>query len=738
MPFGLRMSQDIFQFKIDETNRDCEGAIGIADEAVTVYGKSDKEHDLHLHETMERTRKAGIKLNDEKCVIKTKECNFFGMLYTPDGVKPSPDKVRAIENLEPPKDKKELHPFLGMAIYMSSFIPNLADHTAPLRNLLKENVDFAWNPSHSKAFEKIKSLICTTTILAYYDRKEPVVLHVDASIKGLGAALFQNDKPIAFASKALTPAETRYANIERELLAVVYGCEKFHSYLYGRSFVVKIDHRPLEQIHKKNLMQAPPRLQRMLLRPEPYDCIVKYLPGREMVTADAQSRLSPLDEFEVSDMNVKVHHLIRITPAKMEEFKEETAKDETLQLLSSQVIQGWPDSAKKIVPALKPYWPLRDDTSVEDGLILLGSRVIVPESLRGNILHQIHGGHFGIEKCKVRAKSCVYWPSEIPSRPWQTLSADLFYVQQSWFLIVVDYYSKFPFVKKLHNLTTRAVVNEMKMLFAENGIPESLQCDNGTQFTSSEFQQLANHYGFDIVTSSPHYPRGHGFVERQVQTVKKTILKCKETKEDTDLALLALRTTPLSYNIPSQVELLNGRVFKSTLPGKIQPSKNQEEIRNWLKARQDSQCSSYNRHTKELPELHRDQAIYVQDSVRKTWNPARVIDEGETPRSYLIETGTGAQLRRNTIHLRPNNASNNLANNLSSCIPQGSTTAQSTSANPHESTVTGKSANNPLSGNLITQPASGNPQCPTLTEAEKGPRKSRAGREIRAPERLNL
>ena len=177
MPFGLRMSQDIFQFKIDETYRDCQGAIGIADD-VTVYGKNDREHDIHLHETMERTRKAGIKLNDEKCVIKTKECNFFGMLYTPDGVKPSPDKVRAIENLEPPKDKKELHTFLGMATYMSSFIPNLADYATPLRNLLKENVDFVWKSSHSKAFEKMKSLICTTTTLAYYDRTEPVVLHV--------------------------------------------------------------------------------------------------------------------------------------------------------------------------------------------------------------------------------------------------------------------------------------------------------------------------------------------------------------------------------------------------------------------------------------------------------------------------------------------------------------------------------------------------------------------------------
>ena len=121
------------------------------------------------------------------------------------------------------------------------------------------------------------------------------------------------------------------------------------------------------------------------------------------------------------------------------------------------------------------------------------------------------------------------------------------------------------------------------MLFAENEIPESLQCDNGTQFTSGEFQQLASQHGFEIVTSSSHYPRGHGFVERQVQTVKKTIPKCRETKEDIDLALLALRTTPLSSNIPSVAELLNGRVFKSTLPSNIQPSKNSEEVRNWLK-----------------------------------------------------------------------------------------------------------------------------------------------------------
>lgn len=145
------------------------------------------------------------------------------------------------------------------------------------------------------------------------------------------------------------------------------------------------------------------------------------------------------------------------------------------------------------------------------------------------------------------------------------MSADLFYAQQSWFLIVVDHYSKFPFVRKLNNLSTGAVVKEINTIFAENGIQETLQCANNPQFTSVEFQQPASQYGFNIIMSCPHYPRG--------QTVKRFILECGETREDIDLALLAPRTTPLSPNIALPAELLSGRIFKSTLPAKIYPSK---------------------------------------------------------------------------------------------------------------------------------------------------------------------
>jgi hypothetical protein len=127
----------------------------------------------------------------------------------------------------------------------------------PLWNLLKQDTDFQWSPSHSTAFVNIKQSICQAVSLTYFDPKKEIVVQVDASIRGLGSALVQEGKVVAFASKALTDTETRYANIEREMLAVVAACERFHSYLFGKKFTVESEHKPLEMIHLKNLTAAP-------------------------------------------------------------------------------------------------------------------------------------------------------------------------------------------------------------------------------------------------------------------------------------------------------------------------------------------------------------------------------------------------------------------------------------------------------------------------------------------------
>ena len=106
---------------------------------------------------------------------------------------------------------------------------------------------------------------------------------------GLGAVLFQEDRPVAFASRALTETESRYANIEREMLAVVFGCQRFQNFLFGQDFIVESDHKPLELIHLKHLSSAPARLHRMLLRLQPYTMVIKHKPGREVAFADALS-----------------------------------------------------------------------------------------------------------------------------------------------------------------------------------------------------------------------------------------------------------------------------------------------------------------------------------------------------------------------------------------------------------------------------------------------------------------
>ena len=184
----------------------------------------------------------------------------------------------------------------------------MSENTATLRELLRQDTEFTWNESYDAAFHCIKQLITVDVTLRYYDVTRPVEIQVDASLCGLGAALVQDCKPVAFASKALTATEQCYADIEWELLAIVFGVEQFHTYVYGRSFKVYTDHKPLEQIQQKTLADAPARLQCMLLRLQGYDCTIVYRPGKEMLLADTLSRYAPLMAHEI-ELDITIRHI---------------------------------------------------------------------------------------------------------------------------------------------------------------------------------------------------------------------------------------------------------------------------------------------------------------------------------------------------------------------------------------------------------------------------------------------
>ena len=218
--------------------------------------------------------------------MKGQAINFFGCLYDANGVHPDPGKVNTVHALPAPTNITELQEVLGLVTYLSPFIPGLSTLTAPLQELLKKVTDFIWNCTYNTAFEQIKEAVISDTTLRYFDPSLPVTIQVDASQVGLGTALLQNGKTIAFDSNALTETECQYANIEREMLAALFGAERFHTYIYGQSFTIESDHKPLESISRKNLADMPAWLQCMMLCLQGYNFTIYYCPGKEVVIPD--------------------------------------------------------------------------------------------------------------------------------------------------------------------------------------------------------------------------------------------------------------------------------------------------------------------------------------------------------------------------------------------------------------------------------------------------------------------
>ena len=300
VPFGLKMSQDIFQMRMDDIMAQCPGVLAIHDN-VFIYGKNDRDHDANIINLFNVAQKEGLVFNSKKCAIKQESVMFFRGVFLAEGYSPDPEKIQGITKMTPPQMKQELQSFLGAVNYLQMFIPHLSSNTEPLCALLKKENCFTWDKNMNTCFQRIKSQLQKALLrpLRYYDWTKLVTLQCDTSLKGLGVCIIQDGPPIAFASKSLTDTETHYTNIERELLAIIYGCKKFHTYLYGRTFIVETDHKPLEMISLKNLTAAPARLQRMLLCLQQYDLIITYRPGKEMLLADALSCLPSRTNTEI-------------------------------------------------------------------------------------------------------------------------------------------------------------------------------------------------------------------------------------------------------------------------------------------------------------------------------------------------------------------------------------------------------------------------------------------------------
>ena len=413
MPFGIMVTRDIFQWKLDECFGHIKNLIVIADN-IMVIGKhhNHKDHDLAFTKLLQTARRCNVKLNYDKLRFKCTEVNFYGKTYTTDGCKPAQNKITAIIEMPPPSSKREVQSFIRMINYLTKFLPRLTELSEPIRELIKEKVPFNWGPEYQELFAMLKKELVRAPVLVYYNPWKETILQADAITKGLGACLLQEKKPFYFTSKALTEMQKRYMAIEIESLAVACAVEKFHHFLYGCHFILEMDQKPLEAILSRSLNHATPWLQCILIRTLPYNFTVRYIPGPKNLLADCLSQLgNQKDTIKLPKLHV--YQISQQLPARsdsLQEIWQATQADDELALLKHMIMMGWPNSIKEIPQVIHPYWMFCKELIIEDGLILKGSRIVIPNKKCEAILKQIHDSHLGLTKCKLHAKQVVYWP----------------------------------------------------------------------------------------------------------------------------------------------------------------------------------------------------------------------------------------------------------------------------------------------------------------------------------------
>ena len=696
LPMGITCSPEIFQRVFGDIFAPINGLEIIMDDCLIVADTLE-EHNRILKETLQTCRDYNITLSIKKTQLCTESVHYSGHKFTHKGLELDKERINAIIGMPEPKCIADVSTLLGMVTYVGKFLKDLSSITQPLRDLIKEanQRGFKWHfdPIHKETFEKIKKLMCTAPVLKFYSLHDPVVISCDASQSGLGCVLFQRDAPVAYGSRALTETECAYAQIEKELLAIVFAVKKFHSYIYGRTdVIVETDHRPLVRILEKPLYQVPLRLQKMRMKLQGYQFSIVARRGTEIPVADALSRayLSGNNQkskiFTVSTQEIV--NVTQVSPRRLQEIKEKTVADKELQTVINTIAQEWPHIKSQVDYLARPYFDQRHDLNIIDGILYKGQRIVIPVILRKSALNMLHTAHQGIVKTKQLARDLLYWPginnqiedivsncsscqerrstqikepllpTPIPQSPWQHVAQDLFDCLDHKWLICVDYYSEYFEIERMDNGTqAHNIIQQSKKWFSTHGIPEQVTSDNGPPWNGQEWKNFATTYNFTHTPISPKHSQANGMVEKAVGIAKKMLLKCYETKTDPYLALINIRNTPGNNTIGSPAQRLFSRRTQTLIPTcmtKLQPEiQTPSHVSEALREERHVKAKEYyDRHKRPLKPLQKNDTIRVK--VDKTWQPALLLspsDNSDQPRSYNIKLPSGRVTRRNRRHL---------------------------------------------------------------------------------------
>ena len=300
LPFGITSAPEHFQRRISEILQGLNGVVCLVDD-ILVYGNTQEEHNTHLLAVLQRIKEAGLTLSKDKCEFNQTHIKYLGQVIDKTGVRPHPDKVHAILEMKPSTNTRELRQFLGMVNQLSKFSPFLADQSKPLRDLLSTKNQWIWEESQSIAFNKVKTAIGSSQVLGLY---------ADASSYGLGAVLQQHQKngelrPVAFISRSLSDTGKRYAQIEKEALALTWASKRFQDYLIGLHYTIETDYKPLVPLlSTKNFDELPIRVQCFRLRLMRFSYTIVHVPGkREVVNKQIHVGINFLLEFGIAAAN---------------------------------------------------------------------------------------------------------------------------------------------------------------------------------------------------------------------------------------------------------------------------------------------------------------------------------------------------------------------------------------------------------------------------------------------------